>query len=83
MSNVVQLRATVDRFEGHAGVLLFDDDDLLGSLAGQELVLPIKLLPPGTREGDQIVVDLLSDHQATQAREAVARQVLEDILNGK
>ncbi|MBI4185464.1 DUF3006 domain-containing protein [Candidatus Berkelbacteria bacterium] len=83
MGSVIQLRGTLDRFEGHAGVLLFDDTDLLGTLAGQELVLPIKILPAGTKQGDQVVVELFSDEQATQAREVIARQVLEDILNGK
>ncbi|MBI2589592.1 DUF3006 domain-containing protein [Candidatus Berkelbacteria bacterium] len=79
----IQLRAVVDRFEGHKGVLLFDDADLLGPLAGQELVLPKRLLPTGCREGDVIVFDMLTDLQATQHRETLARQVLEEILNGR
>ncbi len=79
----MQLRVTLDRFEGHAGVLIFDDADALGTLAGQELVLPTKVLPAGIRQGDQVVIDFLSEHQATEAREVIARQVLEDILNGK
>lgn len=79
----VRLRAVLDRFEGHKGVVLFDDTELLGPLAGQELVLPKRVLPLGIREGDVIVLELLTDEQATQQREAVARTLLEDILNGR
>lgn len=78
-----QLQAVLDRFEGHKGVLLFGDSDMLGPLAGQELVLPKRLLPLGIREGDVVIVDLLTDAQATQQRETVARSLLEDILNGR
>ncbi len=78
-----QLKAVLDRFEGHKGVLLFDDSDMLGPLAGQELVLPKRLLPLGIREGDVVIVDLMTDTQATQRREEVARSLLEDILNGR
>ncbi len=83
MSHPSQLRATIDRFEGHTGVLLFDDADLLGPLTGQELVLPKRLLPLGAKEGDTLVVELLTDQQSTESKEQIARKVLEDILNGK
>ena len=78
-----QLRAVLDRFEGHKGILLFDDGETLGPLAGQELVLPLRLLPEGIREGDVLVLELLTDTQATLQREVIARKVLEEILNGK
>lgn len=78
-----RLRAVLDRFEGHKGVLLFDDAEALGPLAGQELVLPKRTLPLGIREGDVIILELLTDEQATQQRETVARALLEDILNGR
>ncbi|MEK7184497.1 MAG: DUF3006 domain-containing protein [Patescibacteria group bacterium] len=80
---IPQLKAVLDRFEGHKGVLLFDDSDMLGPLAGQELVLPKRLLPLGIREGDVVVLDFLTDAQATLRREDVARALLEDILNGR
>ena len=84
MSELIpQLKAVLDRFEGHKGVLLFDDSDMLGPLAGQELVLPKRLLPLGIREGDVVVLDFLTDAQATLRREDVARALLEDILNGR
>jgi len=79
----VQLRAVLDRFEGHKGVLLFDDAEVLGPLVGQELVLPKRVLPLGIREGDVVILELLTDEQATQQRETVARSLLEDILNGR
>lgn len=83
MTQSLPLRCTVDRFEGHTGVLLFDESDALGPLTGQEIVLPKRMLPPGTKEGDTLVVELLTDAQATESKEQIARKVLEDILNGK
>jgi len=83
MTQILPLRCTIDRFEGHTGVLLFDESDLLGPLTGQELVLPKRLLPAGSKEGDTLVVELLTDKQATEAKEDIARKVLEDILNGR
>lgn len=77
-----QLRGTLDRLEGHKGVILFDDE-ALGPLAGQELVLPARLLPEGIVQGDVLVIELMTDRQATQTREQVARTVLEEILNGQ
>lgn len=77
------LRGIIDRFEGHRGVILFEEEELLGPLSGQELVLPTRLLPPGVKQGDALVFEVLTDEQATQERDAVARAVLEDILNGK
>ncbi|MCA9388461.1 DUF3006 family protein [Candidatus Berkelbacteria bacterium] len=79
---LTQIKATIDRFEGHKGVILFDDPNL-GSLAGQELVLPKRLLPLGVGVGDVVVLDFLTDEQSTQQREQIARTVLEDILNGE
>lgn len=81
--STAQLRAVLDRFEGHKGVLSFDEGDVLGPLAGQELVLPKKVLPLGIREGDVVIVEIMTDEQATQSREKVARALLEDILNGR
>ncbi len=83
MAGPLQIKAVLDRFEGHKGVLLFDDVDLLGPLAGQELVLPKRLLPAGLKTGDVVAIELMTDDEATLAREALARSVLEDILNGK
>ena len=83
MSRPVQLRGVLDRFEEHTGVVLFDDAEVFGSLAGQELVLPKRLLPSGIREGDVVVVELMTDEQATEAKERIARKVLEEILNGQ
>lgn len=77
------LKATLDRFEGHKGVLLFDDEEAMGPLAGQELVLPKRLLPASAKAGDVLILDMLTDEQATLGREHVARAVLEDILNGR
>jgi hypothetical protein len=83
MSQPVKLKAILDRFEAHKGVLLFEDADLLGPLAGQELVLPQKLLPAGIKQGDVVILELMTDQQSTEEREKIARALLEDILNGK
>lgn len=83
MPQPLPLRCSLDRFEGHTAVLLFDDADLLGPLTGQELVLPKRVLPAGTKQGDSLVIELLTDQQATESKEQIARKVLEDILNGK
>lgn len=78
----IQIRGTLDRYEGHKAVLLLDDETL-GPLTGQELVVPTRLLPSNLAQGAMIVVELMTDEQATQAREHVARKVLEEILNGQ
>ncbi len=81
-SRPMQIRGTLDRYEGHRAVLLLDDD-ALGPLTGQELVIPTRLLPSNLAQGAMIVVELMTDEQATQAKERVARKVLEEILNGQ
>ncbi|MBI4023319.1 DUF3006 domain-containing protein [Candidatus Berkelbacteria bacterium] len=79
----LQLRGVIDRFEGHRVVILFEDTEVFGPLAGQELVLPSRIIPPGLGQGDMLVFEMMTDEQATEQRESVARKVLEEILNGE
>ena len=76
------VRVTVDRIEGHTAVLLFDELELNGT-DPQSLSVPLKYLPKTVKEGNVLVVEFLEDEEAVKQRDAVARKLLEDILNGK
>jgi hypothetical protein len=67
----VTIRLAIDRFEGHAAVLLTDD--------GQTIALPRTLLPKDVRPGDVLVLTLARDAEAT-ARVARDTRAVQDEL---
>ena len=69
------LTATLDRKEGRNFVLVLAD--------GQELVVPAHYFSTKTHEGDVIHLQFLTDHEAKSERTAMARSLLEEILNGQ
>ena len=69
------LVATVDRLEDDQAVLRFDD--------GQELVVPVALLPDGTGEGARVTLSFVGNAADESGRAAHARDVLNEILQGK
>jgi hypothetical protein len=69
------MTAVLDRREGRLATIVFSDK--------QELTLPVHLLPTNAREGDVIHLKFMTDKQATADRAELARNLLEEILNGK
>ena len=75
----IELTCILDRFENSHGVLRFD----FSQNDQQELVVAKRYLPQDVKEGDIIYLDLFSDKKATERRQNLARQMLEEILSGK
>ena len=73
------IRGTVARVAGGTATITFSELEP----SGQTLVLPIRAVPQGAKAGDTIVIELLADEAAAARRDATARKLLEDILNGK
>lgn len=63
------MRAVIDRFEGDLAVLLFEEK-------GLAVTLPRELLPPGSGEGDILLVSLEKNPEATREQ----REKVEDLL---
>jgi len=68
------LTATVDRLEDGLAILKFDD--------GQELVMLLSILPPGTQEGSHLDLFWGNNQPAEDKQAATARQLLTEILRG-
>jgi hypothetical protein len=75
MSESNELLATIDRKEGRSCVLIFPDN--------QELVIPAHLLSRDAHEGDVVHLRFFNDKQAKADKATLARNLLEEILNGK
>lgn len=73
------LTCTIDRFEGQKAVLRFTFNTHYRS----ELVLPKNLLPKGNKQGDILLVEFLTDKQATLRQKNLARAILKEILGGE
>ena len=68
------LIATIDRIEEDKAVLIFDD--------GQNLPVSIGKLPSGIRQGDVIKLEISKDNNQSNKQENLAKDVLNEILNG-
>ncbi len=66
------IKATIDRLENDLAVIRLDD--------GQELSLPLNLLPPGSSEGSLLSLSLGDEASLTKERQAQARALLNEIL---
>ncbi len=80
MSSPDSIRGSIDRFEGNLAVIVLEEPE---AVHGQTLRVPKKLLPKSVREGVVLELEFRTEAEATQAREVVARKLLEEILNGK
>ncbi len=69
------IKAVIDRFEKNQAVIRTDD--------GQELLWPIENLPDGTTEGGAIRLIVSASENDTQEREAIAKALLNQILQPK
>lgn len=66
------LKVTVSSFSDERVCLAFSDN--------QSINISKKFLPEGAKEGDELFVDLLTQEQLNQNKNAVAREVLREIL---
>ena len=72
--NKLDSQLILDRFEGDKAVILDGKD---------EIILPKRLLPKGIKEGDAVVISVFTDREETKNREKTAKELLNEILNGK
>lgn len=68
------LQCSVDRFENGHAVLDFG--------ACGTLTVARRHVPKNCKEGDSLLVELLTDEAATKRRKHLAKAILEEILNG-
>lgn len=66
-------KAVIDRIEGDSAFVALED--------GQTLVWEIGNLPPGIKEGDQVVVEIKDQNKANYEQQALAREILDEIFN--
>ena len=64
---VIYIKATIDRIEGHLAVLLIREDESI------RLEIPVSLMPPGSKEGDIVDIQIERDESTTEeTRERVS-----------
>lgn len=73
MPEAVRHRASVDRIEGDRAVLL------VGERGERQIVLPLDLLPPGTREGDVLQLGIETDPEGRRQLEDEIRRLMRDL----
>jgi hypothetical protein len=66
------LSGTIDRIEENQAVIKTED--------GIELIWPVSHLPEDYKEGQTIKIQLINDHEKTQANNKLAEDVLNEIL---
>ena len=69
------MRATLDRFEETLGVLRFE--------GGQELAVPKEELPKDVKEGSSLFLLISQSLSEEEAREKLAKSILNEILNAE
>lgn len=67
------MKAVIDRFEGSSAVLIFEGK--------QELVVPKEDLPQGVHEGSALFLLVSDSASEEEAREKLAKSILNEILN--
>jgi hypothetical protein len=68
---VVEMKVTLDRFEGDMAVLLVRDDESI------KFNMPIALLPEGCQEGDILDISITRDAKATEDSKARVSSLME------
>jgi len=66
------LKVTISSFSDERAYLVFSDNQVIN--------INKKFLPEGAKEGDELFVDLLTQDQLNQNKNAVAQEVLREIL---
>ena len=69
---MMQLKATIDRFEEGKAVLILDD--------GQKIIIDKNELAKGVKEGDILYLTLSRSQEATLEKEKLAKNILKEIL---
>jgi len=68
-----RIKATLDRFEGDKGVLVFPE--------AQKLIVSRKYLPENAREGDVFVFTACTDQDENEKIKLNAKKILNEVLN--
>jgi len=66
------LRVKVEKIERNSTRLVFSDH--------QKIEINTKFLPSGTKPGDQLYLNLLSENELNLSRNEIAQEVLKEIL---
>ncbi|MFH1112027.1 MAG: DUF3006 domain-containing protein [Patescibacteria group bacterium] len=69
------LLVTIDRLEENNAVIRTDD--------GQELVIDLALLPPSSQEGSQLWLNFSANKAGTISQEQLAKVLLKEILGNR
>jgi hypothetical protein len=69
------MKMTIDRVEGDIAVLVTCEEN------PQTVNLPLSLLPPGSREGDVITVEIGRDDEATRETKNRVRDLIAKLKN--
>ena len=71
---MIVIKGTIDRFEGGKVVIKVEND--------QDIVIPKSYIEEAFKEGDSINVTFLTNDQATQDKENLAKDILNQIIKG-
>jgi hypothetical protein len=71
------MKASIDRIEGTIAVLIPMDDESL------QLTVPLKLLPPGCREGEILLIAIKRDFKATGVAKERVKSLIEKLKKRK
>ena len=71
------MKVCIDRIEGTIAVLIAMDDESL------QLSVPLKLLPPGCREGEILLIAIERDFNATRVAKERANNLIERLKKRK
>jgi len=67
------MKATIDRIEEGIAVLISAEE------APQRMIIPVSLLPPGTKEGDTVTLGIDRDEEATAASKNRVSSLIEKL----
>lgn len=68
----MNIKATVDRFEGNKAVLITKDKD--------EIIWPKNKLPENSNEGMVLNINISNDKKNTEKNKELAKEILNEIL---
>ena len=69
----MNIKATIDRFEGEKAVLITKDKN--------EIIWPKNMLPEETTEGMVLNINISNDKKNTGKNKELAKEILNEILN--
>jgi hypothetical protein len=71
--DIITTQVEIDRFEAGKAVVFTERDE--------EIIVPSKLLPKSTQEGDLLFLSFKTVESETEQRQKKAKEILNEILN--